>query len=766
MGGRILAFAGVVIAAAVGLAPLAVNGFSVVAPPPLASPFQRLSPAAVSLQMQQQNNDAEPSPRRRFAFKKRIRQWVLPATLSVLTATTTTAPFNLCTFRPRAALASAPVMVPTRQEHIDPETEAMFDNNKKLEQKNAQEHQAFQKKAREIAATKGEAARREYEKQWEAQRQEAAAEKKRGLEELKRQLLDQGLDPWNDPEAHRQIVKYEKGIDLAEVPGTKYYMEQDFEKSQPKRSMKYQKAPNRFIIKCMVEDMRKKGKDPLEYFETHQSQTQDILQMSYQKATLLAQQYKTNLEQYGQLTVPKDGETTTPIDQELSEDTQKQQTKEAQARAKAEQKAEKQRQKEEKQRQKEQAKQQKAEEKQRKKEEKAAAKKQQQEEEKKKNTELGVGAAALAGASAVADRAAQGVDAVTGTDIYGEKQEELGETPRALTRQEKRAEAKRQKELIDKQKKEAEAAAAAGAAAVAESGIDAATESLSTSPDGNDIEEAALPESTSVKKADKSSFPIAKAAGAVVTVGGGAFAVKFLKEKAERDEEARQREFKLIMGLDEGLPEEPRLDVDKTPEAGDKGDDMDLDDPDFMEEKAEMPEVPAPKKRRGIKRMFGKKKGNRETDLTVLVSEGATAPDFALMLSKLLTFGAPGRFPLVTALPGDMPMENFDLEAAKTMLEKAAADNGITSEQGAEIFANVVNCMLIDIVDLASSALKEDDKTLVEAINIVVDYMNHAASLYDSVAEVRTTCCCGITPSSSFLRIITASCVFCVNRAL
>jgi hypothetical protein len=106
------------------------------------------------------------------------------------------------------------------------------------------------------------------------------------------------------------------------------------------------------------------------------------------------------------------------------------------------------------------------------------------------------------------------------------------------------------------------------------------------------------------------------------------------------------------------------------------------------------------------------------------------------LLSKLLTFGAPGRFPRVKALPGDMPMAEFELEAAKTMLEEAAADGDITSEQGAEIFANVVNCMLIDIVDLASSALKEDDKILVDAINVVVDYMNHAASLYDSVAEV------------------------------
>ena len=44
--------------------------------------------------------------------------------------------------------------------------------------------------------------------------------------------------------------------------------------------------------------------------------------------------------------------------------------------------------------------------------------------------------------------------------------------------------------------------------------------------------------------------------------------------------------------------------------------------------------------------------------------------------------------------------------------------------------------MLIDIVDLASTSLKEKNpKATVDAINIVVDFMNHAASLYNSIAQ-------------------------------
>jgi hypothetical protein len=231
----------------------------------------------------------------------------------------------------------------------------------------------------------------------------------------------------------------------------------------------------------------------------------------------------------------------------------------------------------------------------------------------------------------------------------------------------------------------------------------------------------------------------------VVTAGGGAFAIKKYQEKKARDEEERQRQFRLIMGDsekasgDEGskgsrVAELP-MDLDEdTVEIEEHSalEDSDVDD------STAAPESLAPKKKkRGIRSMFGKKNANdREVDLNVLVAEDATAPEFALLLAKILTFGAPGRFPQVTAMRGPMPMDEFDLDAAKEQLSDCGAAGGITKEEAAEIFANVVNCMLIDIVDLASSTLKEkDDKVTVDAINVVVDFMNHAASLYDSIAE-------------------------------
>jgi hypothetical protein len=148
-----------------------------------------------------------------------------------------------------------------------------------------------------------------------------------------------------------------------------------------------------------------------------------------------------------------------------------------------------------------------------------------------------------------------------------------------------------------------------------------------------------------------------------------------------------------------------------------------------------VPEIPK-KKKGGIRTMFAKKSGNsRESDLSALVAPDARAPELASLLAKLLSFGAPGRFPQVDRLSGPMPVEEFDLDEAKSLLVDACEDAGLSKEDGAEVFANVVNCMLIDIVDLASAALKEDAKVTFNAINVVIDFMNHAASLYDAVAE-------------------------------
>ncbi|KAL3906461.1 MAG: hypothetical protein SGARI_003999, partial [Bacillariaceae sp.] len=153
-------------------------------------------------------------------------------------------------------------------------------------------------------------------------------------------------------------------------------------------------------------------------------------------------------------------------------------------------------------------------------------------------------------------------------------------------------------------------------------------------------------------------------------------------------------------------------------------------------DEAEAPTDPVPKKkRRGLKSVFGKKKNDRETDIAVVFQE-TKAPDFAKTLAKILVFGAPGRFPEIAGLPVEVDMDEFDLETASTILVGAQETAGITKEESAEIFADVVNCMLIDIVDLASTSLKEkDDKTTINALGIVIDFMDLAAQLYTSIAD-------------------------------
>jgi hypothetical protein len=86
-----------------------------------------------------------------------------------------------------------------------------------------------------------------------------------------------------------------------------------------------------------------------------------------------------------------------------------------------------------------------------------------------------------------------------------------------------------------------------------------------------------------------------------------------------------------------------------------------------------------------------------------------------------------------------MPFDEFDLEKAKEMLIETRSHLDLSDEKSAEVFANVVNCMIIDIVDLASGALKAkeaDDKLAVDAINVVMEFCDHAASLFDAVAKV------------------------------
>ena len=153
------------------------------------------------------------------------------------------------------------------------------------------------------------------------------------------------------------------------------------------------------------------------------------------------------------------------------------------------------------------------------------------------------------------------------------------------------------------------------------------------------------------------------------------------------------------------------------------------------------PPATKPKRTLGI---FSRRNADaRPTDLNTLIGPNAQAPELAALLAQILTFGAPGRFPKVTSWKRPMPFVTYDAEVAKAMLTESRADADLTEEQSAEIFASVVNCMIIDIVDLASSTLKagkkdDNEKVTVDAINVVMDFMDHAASLFDAVSKVRS----------------------------
>jgi hypothetical protein len=606
------------------------------------------------------------------------------------------------TVRPAVSQASAPVMALPKAEDRDPATEALHDAERRATARTQKELRDVAAQARKIEAEQGEGPRIKFEKEFKERQTQQAADKKVGLETLKRELLDQGLDPFTDMEAKRQLTLYENDVDLGEIQGTHWALEKEWEKSAPKRSMAFKKAANRQIVACMAKDLKNRGLDPLQYFEKHQDQTESVLDMAPAKANALLQQYQANLEAYGQITVPAEGEKSALEKLKESSASQKKDPDAVKAA-------------------------------------KAAAKEE----------------------AAVARAAAKEAKAQAKAEAAAAK-----------------AEAKELAAAAKKEAKAAKTAALAGAAAAtasmgatASSANDVATQALDSvtdqssaavekvfggeDQDGDDNEDLdagdeVAPEVSGTKspgimsKINVKDISVVPAAAAVIVVGGSGYAFKLFRDKGAAEEEKRQRQFRLLMGEDpDGKSPSrtpgsaPALEEVDTDMFGIDGDDSSPPSPTPTKKKAVAPEpvkaeAPAPKKRMGgLKNVFSKKsKDGRETKLAVLVGPDAKAFEFAKTLAKILTFGAPGRFPAVVGMSGGMPMEEFDLEKAKQALIESQASEGLSLEESAEIFANVVNCMLIAIVDLASTSLKEkDEKLMVDAIKIVVEFMNHPCTI-------------------------------------
>jgi hypothetical protein len=387
---------------------------------------------------------------------------------------------------PQTAHAGAPVMAMPKIKTQDPVQVAFDLEEKKLMMKAQKELSEFQAKARAIERESGSAARDQFEKEYKESQKKKAEERDQGLAQLKRNLLDEGIDPILDIEGKRQVILYIRGVDLGEIAGTKFNVEKRYEEQGSNEAFAVRKKANREMIKAMVQDLKNRDIDPLKYFEIHTDKTDMILNLPAEKAAALAAKYNENLELYGQIMVPKEGEKSA---KELMEErgiTKKGNSKEEQIRLKAETKA------------------------------KVAAEK----------------AAAKAAAKAEKER----------------------------VKEEKRV----AKEAAKKEKEEAKAAAAIAVTAAAAAASSAASVVEALPPIESDAgsavarldetaqnsaEDAAVA-ATSIGKESSGGIKIVPASAVVVSVGGGAYAFKMIRDRAAAAEAERQRQFKMLMGGD------------------------------------------------------------------------------------------------------------------------------------------------------------------------------------------------------------------------
>lgn len=567
-----------------------------------------------------------------------------PVSLAILTAA------SAAFFPAQKAMASAPVTPIKNFKPPDSKAIALKKINDARHQEKMREQMAYQIKCEEIEETEGKDARIAYEKAFEEKKIQEAEERSVNRKKLLYELADEGICPFVDIEGERQLYLFDHGIDLIKVPATLQQKEMMNLKRDKKLVARREKE--RFLVKCIVEDQKLQGNDPVQFLEENQDKVKELLGLKERQFEAVVSRYQELIQTQGSLSGER---AEVPFDVETA-------------------------------------------------------------------------IAAMAGVD-VKDGAAA-AKAAEKARIKAEKAKLKAEKLAAK-------EAAKAEKLAAKQAAEADQVEEA-------SEDDASTESSDV--DGQDgVQESETSTATAVKTSSNgkslTSFlesPAVPVVG-VVGVGGAGFAfMQKVKADKEAEEEERKRQFNLIMGLDGFKDEEEEED--------DGGEDEPLiisSDEKPIDTKPGTPpassttEIPdkKKKKRRGF---FSSKKNSRETDLQNLVSKDATAPDFALLLAKLLTFGAPGRFPAIASMPGNMPMEKFDVEKAKALLFESKSDLGLADEVSAEQFASVVNCMIIDIIDLASSSLGMKDKkdqVTVDALNVVMDFMDHAASLFDAVAD-------------------------------
>ena len=614
--------------------------------------------------------------------------------------------------RPPAAIARLP-MDAVQDTNLDMKQIGMDRAEKERAARRTAEALAHRAEGDRIEEAQGSKVRKQFEAEYEKSLERSRTEKAAKREELLDSLLDQGICPFTDTEGLRQVFLLDEDIDLAQVEGTEaYYDHVETMAGKGSRVQKKYVLP-RFIVKAQVDDLRAHGKEVVPYFQENQARTAKLFDMPERKLQAICEQYQTRIAQYGTLNPVTEGDKQAMVAIAAASPRGKQSAG-IKSNARGAPKTST-----------------------------MSVARQQKREAKEASRAAAAEARAAARVAKEEARAAKRAE-------------------RDLLREEKLTSMQERKDSNAATKAATKAAAAVASHAAADSeiaataGMDMAATAGQEAVSPSHMDEAdvapATADSTAVQKIQaKKDLPIVPVVTMVGVAGGGGYAFKVMKERKEAEEEYRQQQMQLIMGLDADDDDDDDEDVGGDDEPDDFVGSIGSDFPSLMDPKkddkpkpsssagassppssSQVPPPAAPKRRfGGIKSVFSKKPG-RESDINNLIGAEGKAPDFSSVVAKSLTFGAPGRFPHLESLPAASSMEEFDLETARGFLREEADKAALSDQDACEEFAKVVNCMIIDIIDLASATLKEkDEKPTIAAMNIVMDFMDHSAGLFE-----------------------------------
>ena len=205
-----------------------------------------------------------------------------------------------CPFLPfNTANAAAPVTPIKNFKPPDSKAIALKKITDERNKEKLQEEMAHQIKCDDIEREQGLKARKAYEKAYLDEKIQKAKVRSLERQKLLYALVDQGICPYVDVEGERQMYLFDYDIDLNKVASSA----QQKEMMKLRRDKKWatRREKEHFIIKCIVEDLKLRGEDPLKYLEANKAKTRDILNLKDKQLDVLFNRYTYLMETQGSL---------------------------------------------------------------------------------------------------------------------------------------------------------------------------------------------------------------------------------------------------------------------------------------------------------------------------------------------------------------------------------------------------------------------------------------------------------------------------------